>query len=393
MESRPPKRAPGAEFFLFIIFLLTACSVLPWLKSENRASRRMRERVLADQEVVIIDGEEYVKVAGEKGGGSGRIRYQYVPIDEYLAKRGESANPQGQRQGEEALLQSAKEIVPQSHEESVAGSGEGAEISTPSSVALRRKVIIAPFEEGGSDEGWAEMAAEQLRDSLERRTDRILCVDDRVIVDYLKGRGIEAIRLDDPMALRIANTVFGVHALLYGALSGPYVSASVGRGDDDEETALAVARIQVRLIEASTGRMIKAFEKRNPTFSTEKRGRFSRDKAKLRAIQLAIDEMTGDILDGVSQMGWYTRIVRIDGDRVYLNAGRLTGLKVGDLMDVYGPRGSTGEQMAGIAMDPSGGQRKGQVRVSQLFGTDAAIAHVTDGGNFALSDVAMPSPR
>jgi len=372
---------------------LTACSVLPWLKSENRAYRRMRERVLAGQEVVIIDGEEYVKVAGEKGEGSGRIRYQYVPIDEYLAKRAESGNPQSKRQGEEALLQSAKETVPQSHEGSVAGSGERAEISTPPSVALRRKVIIAPFGGGGSDEGWGEMAAEQLRDSLERRTDRILCLDDRVIVDYLKGKGIEATGLDDPMALRIANTVFGVHALLYGTLSGPYVSASAGRGDDGEDTALAVARIQVRLVEASTGRMIKAFEKRNPTFSTEERGKFSRDKAKLRAIQLAIDEVTGDILDGVSQMGWYTRIVRIDGDRVYLNAGRLTGLKVGDLMDVYGPRGSTGAQMAGISMDPAETQRKGQVRVSQLFGTDAAIAQVTDGGNFALSDVAMPSPR
>jgi len=393
MESRPPKRAPGAEFIPFLIFLLAACSVLPWLKSENRANRRMRERVLADQEVVIIDGEEYVKVTGEKGEGSGRVRYQYITVEEYLAKQGESGNPQGQPQGEEALLQSVKETVPQSHEGSVTGLRERAEISTPPSVALRRKVMIAPFEEGGSDEGWGEMAAEQLRDSLERRTDRILCLDDQVIVDYLKGRGIEAIRLDDPMALRIANTVFGVHALLYGTLSGPYVSASGGKGDDGEDTALAVARIQVKLVEAFTGRMIKAVEKRNPIFSTEERGRFSRDKAKLRAIQLAMDEVAGDILEGVSQMGWYSRIVRVDGDRVYLNAGRLTGLKVGDLMDVYGPGGSTGEQMAGISMDPFKGQRKGQVRVSQLFGTDAAIAHVTDGGNFALSDVAMPSLR
>ena len=154
---------------------------------------------------------------------------------------------------------------------------------------------------------------------------------------------------------------------------------------------MAIVRVQVKLVEAATGQVVKAFEKRNPIFATEERGEFSRDKAKLKAIQLAIDEVTGDILHGINQMGWYTRIVGIDGDRVYLNAGRLTGLKVGDLMDVYGPKGGKTEQTVGISMDPFEGERKGQVRVSQLFGTDAAIAHITRGGNFALSDVARPS--
>lgn len=393
MESKPPKRARGLELISFLVFFLTACSLLPWSKSENRADRKMKEKALADQEVVIIDGEEYVKiVGGGKEGNPGGGRYRYIPVNEYLSKRGEfSGLPGEEAAGEEPLLQPEKETITQSYKVSKTASSERAETTAPSSIELRRKIVIAPFEEGEPDENWGEMVAERLRNSLESRTDRILCLDDQVIVDYLKRRGIESIRLDDPMVLRIANTVFGVHVLLYGTLSGPYVAVSTGKGGDGEDTALAIVRVQVKLIEAATGRVMKAFEERNPIFATEERGKFGRDKTKLKAIQLAIEELTDDVLSEIDQVKWYTRIAKIDEDSVYLNAGKLTGLKVGDLMDVYGPGGGKIEQIVGIPKEPFEGQRKGQVRVSQLFGTDAAMARITNGGNFALSDVVMPS--
>ncbi len=349
----------------------------------------MRERALADQEVVIIDGKEYVKVVGDGGKGA---RHRYVPVDEYVSKRGEfSGSQEHEGMGAELLPPSERETVNQPQALPTAASRESAEVTGSSSIELRRKIIIGPFEDGEPAGEWGDMAARRLRESLEKRTDTILCVDDAVVLDYLKGRGIESVRFDDPMVSRIANTVFGVHVVLHGGLSGPYVSASTGKGGDGEYTALAIVRIQIKLVETATGQVIKVFEKRNPIFATEEKGKFSRDKAKLKAIQLAIEEVTGDIVDEINRMEWYTRIVKIDGDRVYLNAGRLTGLRVGDLMDVFGPAGGGIEQLAGISMDPLKGQRKGQVRVSQLFGTDAAIAHRTHGGSFALSDMARPS--
>jgi hypothetical protein len=393
MEAKPRKRAWRVAFIPFLVFFFTACSLLSWLKSENRAYRKMKERTLADQEVVVIDGQEYVKIAvsGNQGNPSGS-RYRYIAVDEYLSKEGEFPGSKGQDlAGEEPLLQSETKTITQSHDLSITASREMTEIPASSSIELRRKIVIAPFEEGEPDENWGEMVAQRLRNSMESRTERILCLDGQVILDYLNRSGMGSIPFNDPIILRIANTVFGVHALFYGTLSGPYVVASTGKGGDGDDTAMAIVRIQGKLVEAATGRVMKVFEKRNPIFATEERGEFCRDKAKRKAIQVAIKELTGDILHGMNQMGWYTRIVKIDGDRVYLNAGRLTGLKVGDLMDVYEPGGDTIEQMIGISLDPFKGQRKGQLRVSQLFGTDAAIAHITNGGNFALSDVARPS--
>ena len=386
MESKPPRRALGAEFIPLLI-LFTACSLLPWHKTESRAYKKMKAKALADQEVVIIDGEEYVKVAGGEGS-----RTRYIPVAEYLSRREALLGSGGQEEGVvEPLPQSEKEGGDQPHALSTTASREGAGTPASSSIGLRRKIIVAPFEEEESDEGWGEIAGQRLRDSMESRTDTILCLDDQVVVDYLKRRGIGPTAFDDPMILRIANTVFGVHAILYGTVSGPYISASVGRGGDGEDTALAIVRIQARLVETVTGRVVKAFERSNPIFATEEKGKFSRDKAKLRAVHLAIEEVTRDIVQGINEMGWYTRIVKIDGDRVYLNAGRLTGLRVGDLMDIFGPGRGQVDQAVGVSLDPFAGQRKGQVRVSQLFGTDAAIAHITRGGDFAPSDVAKPS--
>jgi hypothetical protein len=393
MKQKLLKSPRGVTFIPFLVFLLTACSLPPWLKSENRTYGKMKSEALADQEVVIIDGEAYVKIVdGGKEGNPRGGRYRYIRVDEYLSKRAEISSLQGQEAArEKPILQPEKGPISPSYGLSKAGSDEKAEMTASPFIELRRKIIIAPFEEGKPDKNWGELVAARLRDSLESRTDRILCLDDQIIMDYLRRRGIEPVRLDDPMVLRIANTVFGVHVLLYGTLSGPYVAASTGKGGNGEDTALAIVRIQVKLVETATGRVMKAFEERNPIFATEEKGVFSRDKTKLNAIQWAIGELTGKIVAEISQMAWYTRIVKIDGNRVYLNAGRLTGLKVGDLMDVYGPGGNKIEHVVGISMDSFEGQRKGQVRVSQLFGTDAAMARITDGGDFALSDVVRPS--
>ena len=392
MELKRPTRAWKVLLIPFLVFLLTACSYLSWLKGENRAYKKLKEKALADQEVVIIDGEEYVKIALEgQGGGSSRTRYRYISVDEYIAEREEFSGA-GQEPGEgEGALQSAGKTTNPAHGPSMSPSGVAAEKPASQPIELRKKIVVVPFADQESTEGWGEMVARQLRDSLESRTDRILCLDDRVVVNYLRRKGIGSVRLDNPMVTRVANTVFGAHVLLCGSLSGPYVTASSSERGSREDSALAIVQIEVELVETATNRVLKSFEKRNSIFETEERGQFSREKAKLKAINLAMEELTEEILREIEKMGWYTRIVKIDGDRVYLNAGRLTGLKVGDLMDVYEPGGGMGEQMAGISMNHLEGQRKGRLRVSQLFGTDAAMADITTGGDFALTDVVRPA--
>jgi hypothetical protein len=66
----------------------------------------------------------------------------------------------------------------------------------------------------------------------------------------------------------------------------------------------------------------------------------------------------------------------VEGDDVYLNAGKLTGLKVGDVMEVFRP-GAPGER----------GEIKGKVKISAFFGIDASMGILIQGKNAAVNDI------
>jgi hypothetical protein len=75
-------------------------------------------------------------------------------------------------------------------------------------------------------------------------------------------------------------------------------------------------------------------------------------------------------------MDWFCRIAKVEGEEVYMNAGKLTGLKVGDVMEVFQPDGY-GKQ----------GEVKGRIRVSAFFGIDASMGRLIQGENLDVNDI------
>ncbi len=66
----------------------------------------------------------------------------------------------------------------------------------------------------------------------------------------------------------------------------------------------------------------------------------------------------------------------MDGHEIYINAGKITGLKVGELMDIF-PRGGTGEKR----------EAKGKVQISAYFGIDASIGRLIEGKEPEVDDI------
>ena len=94
----------------------------------------------------------------------------------------------------------------------------------------------------------------------------------------------------------------------------------------------------------------------------------SSEKAKVRAIDLAIELVADDLLKSLLSLDWHARIASIENDKIYLNAGRLSGLEKGDILEVYapGPRLSTRRPIY-----PSAGPRertKGKSRLLRSSG-------------------------
>jgi hypothetical protein len=66
----------------------------------------------------------------------------------------------------------------------------------------------------------------------------------------------------------------------------------------------------------------------------------------------------------------------VDDEEVYVNAGKLTGLKVGEVMEVFRPE-SPEER----------GEAKGKIRISAWFGIDASIGKLIQGKKPDVNDI------
>jgi hypothetical protein len=113
----------------------------------------------------------------------------------------------------------------------------------------------------------------------------------------------------------------------------------------------------------------------------------SPEKAKVRAIDLAIELIAEDVLRPVLTLDWHARVGSLEQDKVFLTAGRLSGLEKGDLLEVYAPGQAIVDTKTQKPLGTTKGQFKGEVEVVELFGVDAASANIKSGSSFAATDL------
>jgi hypothetical protein len=93
-----------------------------------------------------------------------------------------------------------------------------------------------------------------------------------------------------------------------------------------------------------------------------------------------------------AQYDWYARVAMVEGKEIYLTAGAASGLKVGDILSVYGPGKEIVHPVAKVSMGFQRGPYKGKVKVLKLFGRDAAEASLVSGkGKIEGNDLVTPS--
>ena len=97
-------------------------------------------------------------------------------------------------------------------------------------------------------------------------------------------------------------------------------------------------------------------------------------------------DFTPQIISALDRVSWEGRIAAIQGDRIYLNVGRVSGIQVGDLLkvtedgdDVYDP-----ENGSHIGRVP--GRLKGTLEVISYFGNDGSISIIHSGSGFKEND-------
>ena len=361
---------------LLILFVTSAmaCSVLPWKRSHSSYTKEEVAR-LSDKDVYVIDGEKYIKTPSGKDE-QGNEQFQYVKVDKYLAGEVEvlplekeretrkDTTTQGterETQGEEFLAVQTPAIPEQ-------------ESAEPSPVTIRnikhpylkRKIAVLPFEDRTTFtfEKFGEIIADRLAKQMEEEVFTSLVMDREMVRLTLERLDLTLDDLNNPTKSNALNKTLGIQGIIMGAVYGPFVTSSTPA---EEKVSMAIVRIEVRFVDAAQGRIVKEFVATNSLAGSEEYGALSEERAKYRAADLAIAQIIAQVVHEIQGMDWLTRIALVEGKTVYLNAGYRTGLKKGDLLAVY-PVGDFGET------NPIG-----RIKVSKLFGVDAAAAQVIQG--------------
>jgi hypothetical protein len=253
---------------------------------------------------------------------------------------------------------------------------------------FRKKVVILDFENKTTyqEENIGEAVAKRLADRLDA-SERVILIDAEVVSGFLKKEGFTFESLSELPAMKRAHQALGIQAFTLGTVTDVSLLSSKASETSDQEVSYATAKIEVRLVDASTGNLLRTFIGRSPIFGTKETGEYNRSKAVLRAIEFSLDEVFDGFLRQLDLLDWSTTLAKIEGEKLYLNAGKSSGLRIGDVLEVFEPGKEIIHPATKVSLGWTTGQLKGAVEITDLFGVDAAVAKAMQGQGFAINDV------
>lgn len=119
-------------------------------------------------------------------------------------------------------------------------------------------------------------------------------------------------------------------------------------------------------------------------------------EARSELVGLAIDDGLRRALPmlkkEIERISWRGRIAKIVGGKIYVNAGRATGLSLGDILKVTTVGADVFDPETGLFLGRTEGEIKGTLEVADYFGEDGTVARIHSGGNFQENDVVQLYP-
>jgi hypothetical protein len=396
---------------LLLVLLLASCSMWPFNSKKSpdadtkgaaktAAAQKVEESQPQPGDIRVVDGIEYIYAKNVRYMASPwEPQYVWIRKDQYSPGLFEglrstpTASTKEQKEMEQRIAKLEEDLKKKGITQQMAyppqvmylpqGVGSPAPLPMVSfnypSPRMKRRVVVLPLEDQTNfkSEHLGGLATQRLISKLES-TNTVICVDPATIA--LTGS------LADPNNMKPLNRLYGVHAVISGTLSDVYTSTAKVESMGATETSFALSRISLSIFNTDTGTLLRQLIGRNPVFLSREKGEMSPEKAKVRAIDIAIELIAEDALRAILSLDWHARIASIEQQKIYLTAGRLSGLEKGDVLDVYTQGESIIDSATKAPLGTTKGELRGQVEVVELFGVDAASATAKSGSGFTPTD-------
>jgi hypothetical protein len=260
----------------------------------------------------------------------------------------------------------------------------------------RKRIMVLPFIDNGASR--SEKAAQYAREAFVRalkRTDDFVIVANtdfpKDVATFLKGGEY------DIEAMGKLGGAMGLAAIVEGRV----IDVKARRIGDEvglvrQVRARIQATVQLRVVNTKNGHIImnetRSAEVEDTTTRVAERAasdRFLEEDPKLidAVVGQAFKGLVVRISQSIEKLSWEGRVAMVKGDRVFLNAGRISGLQIGDILkvsedgeDVYDPE--TGNLIGRVP-----GRLKGTLEVISYFGKDGSVGLVHSGSGFRENDL------
>ncbi|SNB45530.1 hypothetical protein SAMN06269301_0948 [Geobacter sp. DSM 9736] len=141
------------------------------------------------------------------------------------------------------------------------------------------------------------------------------------------------------------------------------------------EQSSPAERIMVEIYDGMGGGLLRQFAATIPAYDV------ADPSARNKAIASVLGSVAGMVKEVSTLVPWYGRIISVDGEKVYINAGKEAGVRLGQQMKIY----REGKFVASLGFAP--GEAAGRLEIKGFVGPNGAYGTVTDGLEVRLTDV------
>lgn len=92
------------------------------------------------------------------------------------------------------------------------------------------------------------------------------------------------------------------------------------------------------------------------------------------------------LVDTLKLIVWEGRIAALHGEKIYLNVGQISGVKIGDILKVVDDGNEVYDTELGYPIGKVSGRVKGTLEIVGFFGQDGAISVIHSGAGFKEND-------
>ena len=263
---------------------------------------------------------------------------------------------------------------------------------------IKKKVALLTFfnEAPYGEEDLGITATEELRRELSRTGEFVVDSSGSKIFGSSKevysGGGVKLVQL-----ARQAK-VAGLNFVVFGRV----VDARIREKTDEigmvrQTKSYVESEVEVRIFDVNSNKEIftenlkgYADDSTYRFFTTDVETKLSYRQELLRyAVRVAVRKAITPIMDMSGKLDWVGRVARIVGSKIYINAGRESGLNIGDILKVMTEGTEIYDPDTGALIGVSKGEVKGTLELIDYFGPDGSIAILHSGGSVLEGDFVM----